>query len=73
MKEAEAQVYAKASRIITIAMGQDVSGRGRGTRRTWRADNDPLAAVLGVEAIMEIFREGVSAGRAALSDGGEHG
>ncbi len=50
----EAECYARAGRIIQIAMGQDKVGRTRGQKAVWRAEEDPLAYWLGVEAIMAL-------------------
>lgn len=51
----EAQIIAQASRIITIAMGTEKNGRGRGKRTIYRADADPLAFWLGVESILDLI------------------
>lgn len=46
----EAQVYAEAGVIIAIAMGREKLKRGR----AWRANEDPIAYVFGVEAIVSL-------------------
>lgn len=51
----DVQIVAQASRIITIAMGTEKNGRGRGKRTVYRADADPLAFWLGVEAILDLI------------------
>lgn len=52
----EAQIYAQASNIIQVAMGKinQVSGDRRRASRVWAANEDPLAYVMGVEAIVEL-------------------
>lgn len=61
----EAQIIAQASRIITIAMGTEKNGRGRGKRTIYRADADPLAYWLGVESILDL----IEAAARPLGDG----
>ncbi|WFS01565.1 hypothetical protein [Rhizobium tumorigenes] len=46
----EAQIHAEAGIIIGIAMGRDKVKR----RKAWRANEDPLGYVLGVEAIVSL-------------------
>lgn len=67
----DAELHAAAGRIIQIAMGREKISRGRGreAKTVWRADEDPLAYVLGVEAIVDLvnrtsrptkgFRQGI--------------
>lgn len=44
------EVYARAERIIRIAMGKDKYGK-------WNSEDDPLAAWCGVEAIVSISQD----------------
>ena len=53
----EAQVYAEAGVIIGIAMGREKVKRGK----AWRANEDPLAYVMAVEAVVSLVQ------RAALT------
>ena len=53
----EAILYAKARRIIHIAMGFEWAGRGRGRERIYRADQDPLAWWLGTELIVDLVNQ----------------
>lgn len=53
----ESRAYARASLIMDVAMGADVVGRGRGVKHIRRAEQDPLAFWLGVESIMDLWRE----------------
>jgi len=57
----EAQVYSEAGVIIGIAMGREKVKRGK----AWRANEDPLAFVIGVEAIVSLVK------RAALTTEGQ--
>lgn len=68
-KLTEAQITGRAAQIITIAMGSERVGRGRGTRTIRRADQDPLAYWLGVEAILQLIED--AAGRSALRTQGD--
>jgi hypothetical protein len=54
----ESQIYAEAGRIIQIAMGKENQARGdrRRSTRVWRANEDPLAYWLGVEAIVSLVQ-----------------
>jgi len=52
----DAEVYGRASQIITIAMGTRTMGQGRGVTRIWVADEDPLAWWCGVEAVVNLKR-----------------
>ncbi|KNY11867.1 hypothetical protein AKG11_32730 [Shinella sp. SUS2] len=52
----DAQIHAEAGRIIQIAMGKinQVSGDRRRCSRVWAANEDPLAYVMGVEAVVSL-------------------
>lgn len=54
----DAELHAQAGRIIQIAMGREKISRGRGrkAKTVWRADEDPLAFVLGVEAVVDLVK-----------------
>lgn len=51
------EIRGRAAQIIAISMGNRTVGRGRGTKRIRNADEDPLAAYLGVEAIVTLVEE----------------
>lgn len=54
----DAQIYSEAGKIIQIAMGKvnQVTGDRRYSRRVWAANEDPLAYVMGVEAIVSLVK-----------------
>lgn len=64
----EAQAYTRAGLIIGIAMGRTITGAGRGRKVTHKADEDPLAYWLGVEAIVDMWRDGRTAGERELAE-----
>lgn len=49
-----AELYTSAGNIIKIAMGKVRVGRGRKARNEWAAEQDPLAFVCGIEAIISL-------------------
>lgn len=66
----DAQIHAEAGRIIQIAMGKinQVAGDRRRSSRVWAANEDPIAYVMGVEAIVSLVQRA-----AKNATGGDHG
>lgn len=50
----DAEVYTAAGNILKIAMGKVKVGRGRKARMGWKSEQDPLAFVCGIEAIISL-------------------
>lgn len=57
----ESEVYTQAGNILKIAMGKVSVTRGSKSRMEWKAEQDPLAFVCGIEAILSLIeRAGAS-------------
>jgi hypothetical protein len=56
----ETELYAKAGAIVWTAMGREHIKRGRRYEAVRVADEDPLAAWLAAEAIVELVKRGWS-------------
>jgi len=50
----DAELYTRAGNILKIAMGKVSVKRGQKSRLEWRAEQDPLAFVCGIEAIIAL-------------------
>lgn len=57
----DAELYTSAGNIIKIAMGKERVGRGRKARNDWSAEQDPLAFVSGIEAILSLVARAATA------------
>lgn len=66
MNDAELRMWREASHIAVLAMGQEKSGKTRGTKRVNRADEDPAAYWCLTELIVGFARRH---GRAASITG----
>ncbi len=52
----EGQLYRRAAEIVRLGMGYRTVGAGRAAHKVWLADEDPLAHVAGIEAILALVQ-----------------